>query len=56
MAPNASETDDTATNAAVFTDIDQEPITSDNNPAHFDGLIIEIAAYCKRTCSPTALA
>ena len=33
----------------VFTDIDQNPIQCDNNPAHFDGLLAEIASYCKRT-------
>ena len=33
----------------VFTDIDKNPITCDNNPARFDGLLLEIANCCKRT-------
>ena len=33
----------------VFTDIDRNPITCDNNPARFDGLLLEIANCCKRT-------
>ena len=33
----------------VFTDIDLNLIQCDNNPAHFDGLLAEIASFCKRT-------
>ena len=32
----------------VFTDIDNQPITCDNNPARFEGLLAEIADCCKR--------
>ena len=49
MAPNANDTDETVTSSTVFTDIDKNPISCDNNPAHYDGLLTEIAAYCKRT-------
>ena len=33
----------------VFLDIDLNPITCDDNPAHFDGLLLEVAAFCQRT-------
>ena len=32
----------------IFTDIDNQPITCDNNPARFEGLLAEIADCCRR--------
>jgi len=33
----------------VITDIDLNPIRLDNNPAHFDGFLAEVAEFCERT-------
>jgi hypothetical protein len=47
-------------NNFIFTDIDNQPLTCDNNPARFEGLLAEIADCCKRAresspiCSNTA--
>ena len=38
-----------ATTGIIFVDIDGNPITTDNNPTHFEGLLYEISEYCSRT-------
>ena len=38
----STDTDSSASNnQLVFTDIEGNPITTDKNPAHFDGLLFE---------------
>ena len=46
----STDTDSSASNNQfVFTDIEGNPITTDKNPAHFDGLLFEIAECARRT-------
>ena len=43
-----SDKNDSSTHTGI-TDIENQPVTVDSNPAHFDGFLYEIADYCKRT-------
>ena len=49
MASIVSESGNKEADKFTFTDIDLNPITVDNNPAHFDGFIYSISEYCQRT-------
>ena len=46
----SSESDTTpfTTTTVRFTDTDGNPLSVDNNPAHFEGLLHEIREYCER--------
>ena len=49
MASIVSESGNKEADNFTFTDIDLNPITVDNNPAHFDGFIYSISEFCQRT-------
>ena len=49
MASIVSESGNKEADKFTFTDIDLNPITVDNNPAHFDGFIYSISEFCQRT-------
>ena len=49
MASIVSESGIKEADKITFTDIDLNPITVDNNPAHFDGFIYSISEFCQRT-------
>ena len=49
MASIVSESGNKEADKFTFTDIDLNPITVDNNPAHFDGSIHSISEFCQRT-------
>ena len=46
---NNYEGTSTPTDYTVITDVDREPVKIDNNPAHFDGLLYEIAEFSNRS-------
>ena len=49
MASIVSESGNKEADNFTFSDIDLNPITVDNNPAHFDGFIYSISEFCQRT-------
>ena len=49
MSTAGNDSKEQTSDTYIFVNTDNEPIITDKNPAHFDGLIDEIADCCTRT-------